>query len=938
MVRIYNYICMVDRKKYKRIMDKNLLNYFTSVALLGLAGSASAAISQVPVTGSTDGAKNIYKFFYDNYGKKTVSGVQTGDMDGASALKNQKDFAAVVEKSGKQPALVGLDLLMLTGANEDDAWYKSYTENCVALAKELYQKGGIPAFTWHWKDPSRVTESHGTDAKFDFRKAFKSGTTEWDTESEEYKTMIKDIDAVSNVFLQLQKDGVACIWRPLHEASGAWFWWGIGTAEQYKALYKLVYNRMVNDKGVKNLLWVWNIERLNKAPYDENVLEASWYPGDEYCDFISVDVYKKANDNGSLSGYFNKIKTLMGDDKMITLSENGPIPDVQNMHEDGAVWSWWMPWYDSWGDDKFISQTSDAVWKSNMEDESIITLEDMEGWGTYTGTVIVDDPCSLNTASHIEAECADYKGIEVGSEACSGGKAVSVQDADGYINFEFEIPADGNYDIILGGSIAYGEGKVCSVKLGDGTSVDVAINENGPVSVGTFKLKAGRQTISVVPGWTWWVVDYMEVNSAVIPEVKPSAMSDSEATESAQKLYAFLKENFGKNIISGFMAGDMDASDGKFKNHVDYKEVYTRSGKYPALGGVDFMNATGQSAYMPNDTWFKNYTDKSMSLMEDLWNLGGIPAFTWHWRDPSYETDMFYSRGEAGDTKFDFTVAMNADGSWKTSSEIYKNMIKDIDVIADYFLALQDKGVAGIFRPLHEASGGWFWWGKQGGANYAKLYQLIRHEMVDVKGVHNLIWVWNPQSVADTDWNPGAENYDVISIDIYNKAFDYQSNYVVFNNLKKMSDYKKLIALSENGPVVDADACIADEAMWSWMMPWYQSWGSSFADQTSNDEWKKVMGHKNVITLDEMPGWKTYTEVEQSQTKSDVAIYPNPVKENLTVVADNALVEIVDIAGRTIASATVNGQASVSAKEWNKGVYAVVVSTENGKQIFKVVK
>ncbi len=918
-------------------MNNTLLNLYAGLALFGFAGTASAAISQTPVTGSTDGAKNIYKFLYENYGRKTVSGVQTGDMDGASALKNQKDFAAVVDKSGKQPALVGLDLLMLTGAQETDSWYQSYTETCVALAKELYQKGGIPAFTWHWKDPSRETEEHSTKAKFDFRSAFKSGTTEWDKESDAYKTMIKDIDAVSNVFLKLQKDGVACIWRPLHEASGAWFWWGIGTAEQYVALYKLMYDRMVKENGVNNCLWVWNIERLNKAPYDENVLEASWYPGDEYCDFISVDVYKKANDNGSLVGYYNKIKDLMGDNKIIALSENGPIPDVANMHKDGSVWSWWMPWYDSWGDDKFISQTSNSVWKSNMEDERIITLEDMKGWGTYTGTVIVDDPCSLNTATHKEAECADYTGgVEVGSEVCSGGKAVSIQNTDGSLNFEFDIPADGNYDIVLGGAIPYDAGKVCVVKLADGTSVEVAINANGAHEVGTFKLKAGKQTISVVPGWTWWVVDYMEVNPAVVQTVKPSKITDSEATESAQKLYDFLKENFGKNIISGFMAGNMDASDGKFKNHEDYKEVYTRSGKYPALGGVDFMNATGQSAYLPNDTWFLNYTKKSMSLMEDLWSLGGIPAFTWHWRDPSYETDMFYSRGEAGDTKFDFTVAMNSDGSWNEKSEIYQNMIKDIDVIADYFLALQEKGVAGIFRPLHEASGGWFWWGRQGGANYAKLYQLIRHEMVDVKGVHNLIWVWNPQSVADTDWNPGDENYDVISIDIYNKAFDYQSNYVVYNNLKKMSGYKKLIALSENGPVVDADACVEDEAMWSWMMPWYQSWSSGFADQTSDDEWKKVMGHENVITLDEMPGWDKYTSVKEVQ--AGAVVYPNPVKDNMTIVAENAAVKVMDIAGRTIASTTVNGTATISTSAWMNGIYAVVVSSDNGDKIFKVVK
>lgn len=936
---------MVGRIKHKRIMDKKLLNLFTGLALFGFGGTASAAISETPVTGSTDGAKNIYKFLYDNYGKKTISGVQTGDMDGASALKNQKDFAEVVDKSGKQPALLGLDLLMLTGAKESDAWYQTYTETCVALAKELYQKGGIPAFTWHWKDPSRKTEEHNTKAQFDFRTAFKSGTTEWDETSEAYKTMIKDIDAASNVFLKLQKDGVACIWRPLHEASGAWFWWGIGTAEQYQALYKLMYNRMVKVNGVNNLLWVWNIEKLNISPWNETVLEASWYPGDEYCDIISVDVYKDAYDNGSLVGYYNKIKDLMGDDKMIALSENGPIPDVANMHKDGAVWSWWMPWYGSWGDKDFIAQTSDAVWKSNMEDERIITLDDMKGWGTYTGTVIVDDPCSLNTATHIEAECADYSGaVEVGSEACSGGKAISVQDNSGYIKFEFDIPANGNYDIVLGGAIPYEAGKICAVKLEDGTSVDVTINENGPHEVGTFKLKKGKQTISVVPGWTWWVVDYMEVTPAVTKEAKPSGITDSEATKEAKALYRFLNENFGKNIISGFMAGTMDGSDGTFKNHEDYKTVYTRSGKYPALGGVDFMNATGQSAYKPGDTWYVGYTKTSLSLMEDLWSLGGIPAFTWHWRDPSYETDQFYSRTDSngniksGDTDFDFTAAMNEDGSWNESSTIYKNMIADIDVIADYFLELQEKNIAGIFRPLHEASGGWFWWGRQGGANYAKLYQLIRHEMVDVKGVHNLVWVWNPQSTTDTDWNPGDDIYDVISIDIYNKAFDYQSNYVTYNNLKKMSDYKKLIALSENGPVVDADACIEDEAMWSWMMPWYQSWDSKFADQTSDDEWTKVMGHENVITLDEMPGWDKYTTVEQAIANNGIAIYPNPVKDNLTVVAENASIMIFDIAGRVIVSESVKGQISIPTNKWTKGVYTAIVASEQNDEIFKIVK
>lgn len=95
-----------------------------------------------------------------------------------------------------------------------------------------------------------------------------------------------DVDKLSAHFLELQEAGVAAIWRPLHEAAGGWFWWGVGGAECYKALYKLVYDRMTNTNGVKNLIWVWNIERDPAIGYDFGALNPAWYPGDEYVDII----------------------------------------------------------------------------------------------------------------------------------------------------------------------------------------------------------------------------------------------------------------------------------------------------------------------------------------------------------------------------------------------------------------------------------------------------------------------------------------------------------------------------------------------------------------------------------------------------------------------------------------------------------------------------
>ena len=41
-----------------------------------------------------------------------------------------------------------------------------------------------------------------------------------------------------------------------------------------------------------------------------------------------------------------------------------------------------MPWYSTWSG-TWPSQTKDAVWKSNMDDERILSLEDMPGWDKY---------------------------------------------------------------------------------------------------------------------------------------------------------------------------------------------------------------------------------------------------------------------------------------------------------------------------------------------------------------------------------------------------------------------------------------------------------------------------------------------------------------------------------------------------------------------------
>lgn len=348
-------------------------------------------ISKTLVTkDATAGATKLYAFLVENFGQKTISGIMTGNMNNYTLnqdFKTHEDVADIHTRSGKYPALVGFDFLFSTGPNASNSWNKSYDEKALFLAKNLWSQGGIPAFSWHWKDPTDKADafyateeaaknSGGTEwTTFRVSEAFVSGTTNWNKESDAYKGIIADIDYIADYFLQLQKDGVAAIFRPLHEAGGNWFWWSNSTTgEQYAALYRLVYDEMVNVKGVKNLVWVFNPEAS---------LDVSWDPGADYYDVISVDIYNNANDHSSNSSAFDSFKDKWGTSKILALSENGPIPDVNNMHTDQAVWSWWMPWYSSWSG-IWPGQTANSVWKSNMEDDRIITFEDMPGWDTYT--------------------------------------------------------------------------------------------------------------------------------------------------------------------------------------------------------------------------------------------------------------------------------------------------------------------------------------------------------------------------------------------------------------------------------------------------------------------------------------------------------------------------------------------------------------------------
>jgi mannan endo-1,4-beta-mannosidase len=561
------------------------------------------------------------------------------------------------------------------------------------------------------------------------------------------------------------------------------------------------------------------------------------------------------------------------------------------------------------------------------------------------------------TPTRLEAEDAvlkdDHKVVVTDDAKASGGKYVAMK--DGNLEFKVTLPAAGYYTLWAHYQLPTESGSKIQNLTVNGTSA-------GQISFGTsdefktikgagkIKLKAGENTIGIVHSWGWVNLDYIELTEY---EASPWSLSPTpvtpEPTESAQKLYNFLLTNFGKRVISGVMTNRAMENDGKYtpqtyETQEELKYIHDASGKNVVLVGFDFLHASGKNS---EQQWYTGYTHAALEMAKYVWKQGGIPQINWHWKDPMHEVEAFYTQSSGNDPYTEFSIGKaydEATGKWKTESDEYKAIMRDMEMIADSLLTLQKEGVAVLWRPLHEASGKWFWWGTDGAKPCVALYKLMFDTFVNKKGLHNLIWVWTTDEATDAlDWYPGDEYVDVVGRDYYYYPRESNHSSLVgsFETVKEIFGGKKIVTLSENGSVPYPDEMKADGANWSWFMPWYGDYAmESWANDNNVESWKKVMNNEYTITLEDMPGWDKYKIVEPPTTGIKNTLQPSTFTPNISIAgkklqiilggANNATVTIFDMQGHQVLSRAVNGtNASISLNNIAVGQYIIKASANN---------
>ncbi len=455
----------------------------------------------------------------------------------------------------------------------------------------------------------------------------------------------------------------------------------------------------------------------------------------------------------------------------------------------------------------------------------------------------------------IEAEDNSRLSVQTDKTGYSGRGYIDITNNKA-LKVNVDIPANQYYKITVRhcaeghkeNPLLFNDAKVMDIYSEAGDWAETTVN-------GIF-LEKGSNEITLGDGWSWFSLDSVLIEkgeplSDEIYENVTKELCNPNANKKTKKIYRYLTEIYGKRTLSG------QCTD--YGNNTETDALYLGLGKYPAVRTFDFI-------YDSMSFCHNNPSAKDAELAIDWSREGGLVAFDWHWYAPygkcefyTEKTDFMLSNAvtDKNLAQLDLVEIEKMYNEGEISVEAFK-IVEDIDNISSLMKGMEKENVTVMWRPLHEASGGWFWWGASGADSYKWLWKLMYERMTDYHKLNNLIWVWNGQ---DKDWYPGDEYCDIAAIDIYNNAHDYGTSPATLEDITGWTGGRKLVTMSECATMPDSDLIVRDNAYWLWFAVWNWDYivvnGTTELSEayTSLDMMKKVYSSEVIITRDELPNF-----------------------------------------------------------------------------------
>lgn len=370
----------------------------------------------------------------------------------------------------------------------------------------------------------------------------------------------------------------------------------------------------------------------------------------------------------------------------------------------------------------------------------------------------------------------------------AAGTRLTISDCNGTANQQFRLNSSGTITLTASGLCLDVEGN----NLANGTRV-IQWGCNGQANQRWSQSGGGQQPCSVAP-------------------------IDPNATVQARKLLCYLYSQYGNHIISG-------QQESTWVSGPDYEinYIYNNTGKYPAIRGLDRGDAPDFGA-------------RALAW----WNSGGIPMVGYHMGSPAQEQDGYNGS----------LMNANINAALTPGTADYNRLIQRLDGAAAQLKIVQDGGGAVIWRPFHEAGGTWFWWSKEGGSQYVRLWRFVYTYYTQTKGLHNLVWMHPFNGEPNASFYPGRAYVDVGGADTY--AGDHGPLTALFNTTRNIVGSTIPIALHENGRIPDPGQLQSTGTRWVLFNTWHTSW---ITDTNINPVslLRTVYSSSYVVTRDELP-------------------------------------------------------------------------------------
>jgi mannan endo-1,4-beta-mannosidase len=255
--------------------------------------------------------------------------VLSGQINAASSLSaaTQQVFQATT----RYPAIFALDL---NATGEADS-----TKQLIDEAIQQNAAGSIVSLRWLAPNPADVNQTGNAGASHDSR-TIALTDFEWKElmtpGTHLYQHWCSQVDAIATALKRLQDKSIAVLWTPYPQLNGKQYWWaGRAGIHGSAALYRMLFDRLVNHDEVHNLIWVWQTAPGGFGP-GANGPYGEFFPGFLYVDALELNVSRTQSRFRS-----DAFLQSFAVDKVIGIEIDAPAPDPAFFSRE-TNWAWFL--------------------------------------------------------------------------------------------------------------------------------------------------------------------------------------------------------------------------------------------------------------------------------------------------------------------------------------------------------------------------------------------------------------------------------------------------------------------------------------------------------------------------------------------------------------------------------------------------------------------